>query len=318
MDRAVRSGSVSEHLDLPEVRTVDLDGPVRYREWAGPDGPTFVCVHGLGGTHLNWMAVAPALSRHGRVLALDLAGFGLTPRAGRGAGLPANRRLISRFIRALATPPVVVIGNSMGGGLATVQAALEPDSVAGLVLTGPALPWTRQVRPEMLIVAGFTFYRIPGLSEWAIRNRATRMGAERIVREALRICCVDPSRVPPEVVEAQVELTREREQDRDSIPAFLEAARSLMRVKAHPDFVRRIVDRVTCPVLVVHGERDRLVPVGLARETVEGRAHWRLDVLEGVGHVPMMEAPDRWLASVEDWLARIGLAAPAALSSDAS
>jgi pimeloyl-ACP methyl ester carboxylesterase len=89
---------VSQHLVLPEVRTADLDGPVRYREWPGPPGPTFVCVHGLGGTHLNWLAVAPELSGRGRVIAIDLAGFGYTPRAGRSSGLPANRRLLSRFL----------------------------------------------------------------------------------------------------------------------------------------------------------------------------------------------------------------------------
>jgi pimeloyl-ACP methyl ester carboxylesterase len=295
---------------LPEIRTVDIDGPVRYREWEGPDGPTFVCVHGLGGTHLNWMAVAPGLSRHGRVLAMDLAGFGLTPRAGRSAGLPANRRLIARFIRELATPPVILVGNSMGGGLASVQAALDPESVAGLVLTGPAIPWTRAIKPERLVVAGFTFYRIPAVSDWVIRNRTQRIGPERLVDEALKICCVDPSRVPQDMVKAQVDLTRERERDRDSIPAFLEAARSLMRVKDHPEFVRGIVDRVRSPVLLIHGTRDRLVPIELARETARGRTNWRLEELDDVGHVTMMEAPDRWLAAVESWLPSLGLAAP--------
>lgn len=294
---------------LPELSTVDVDGPVRYREWPGPDGPTFVCVHGLGGTHLNWMAVAPGLSRHGRVVALDLAGFGMTPRAGRSSGLPANRRLLARFIRQVATPPVILVGNSMGGGLAAVQAALDPDSVAGLVLVGPALPWTRAVKPERLVVAGFAFYRIPALSDWLIRNRTARIGPERLVHEALKICCVDPSRIDPDVVREQVELTRERNRDPDAIPAFLEAARSLMRVKDHPEWVKGIIERIRCPALVIHGTRDRLVPVELARDTARGRPDWRLVEFDDVGHVTMMEAPDRWLATVEDWLPTLGLEA---------
>ena len=64
-----------ERLGLPEARWADVDGPVHYREWPGPEtGPTFVLVHGLGGSHLNWAAVAPGLSRRGRVIAPDLAG----------------------------------------------------------------------------------------------------------------------------------------------------------------------------------------------------------------------------------------------------
>ena len=66
-------------LDLPELRIVDLDGPVRYRAWEGPEDTTFVLLHGLGGTHLNWVQAAPGLAGLGRVLALDLSGFGGSP-----------------------------------------------------------------------------------------------------------------------------------------------------------------------------------------------------------------------------------------------
>ena len=78
--------------NLPELRTLDIDGPVAYREWGADtgSGPTFVCVHGLGGSLLNWVPVAPGLARHGRVLAVDLAGFGLTPSAGRSPTTPTS------------------------------------------------------------------------------------------------------------------------------------------------------------------------------------------------------------------------------------
>ena len=142
-------------IDLPESHFVDLDGPVHYREWAGPDGPTFVCVHGLGGSLLNWVSVAPALAKRGRVVAVDLVGFGKTPREGRSAGMKANRLLLSRFLGEVATGPVVLIGNSMGGAISMLQAALEPQSVAGLALTSPALPWSRGGRPDPMVAAAF-------------------------------------------------------------------------------------------------------------------------------------------------------------------
>ena len=89
-------------IELPESKYVDIDGPVHYREWAGPSSLTFVCVHGLGGSLLNWISVAPGLTERGRVIAVDLAGFGKTPREGRSSGVRANRQLLSRFVREIS------------------------------------------------------------------------------------------------------------------------------------------------------------------------------------------------------------------------
>ena len=70
-------------MELPPIRTLDVDGAIVYREWDGPPDTTFVLVHGLGGSHLNWLQVGMGLSGLGRVLALDLPGFGRSPAAGR-------------------------------------------------------------------------------------------------------------------------------------------------------------------------------------------------------------------------------------------
>jgi pimeloyl-ACP methyl ester carboxylesterase len=65
-----------------------------------------------------------------------------------------------------------------------------------------------------------------------------------------------------------------------------------------------IVESVSCPVLVLHGRADRLVPLGYAEAAVRMRPDWDVVRLPRVGHVPQMEAPERWLRAVEDWLAR--------------
>src|SRR5207249_2847631 len=114
-------------------RTIDLDGPIHYADFGGT-GPTLVLVHGLGGSHVNWLAVAPVLARRARVLAVDLAGFGRTPLGERSADVHANRVLLDRFLDAVAAGPAVLVGNSMGGLVAMMEAALAPERVAGLVL----------------------------------------------------------------------------------------------------------------------------------------------------------------------------------------
>jgi pimeloyl-ACP methyl ester carboxylesterase len=148
-------------LELPELATIDLDGPVRYRAWDGPAETTFVLVHGLGGSHLNWLQVAPGLAGLGRVFALDLPGFGWSPRAGRRSGVMDERRVVSGFIKRFATGRAVICGNSMGGVIAILQAAVEPASVDGLVLTSSALPWSRGGYPHPLVIGAFAMYDVP-------------------------------------------------------------------------------------------------------------------------------------------------------------
>jgi pimeloyl-ACP methyl ester carboxylesterase len=285
-----------------EPRFVDLGGPVHYRDWPGPDGRSFVLVHGLGGSHVNWTQVAPGLSRSGRVLALDLAGFGLTPRAGRGSTLTANRRLLSEFVRAQASGPIVLCGNSMGGVVAMMQAAFEPGSVAGLVLTDSAFPWARGGVPAPAVIGGFALYRTPGLGRWVVRQRFTRMTPERLVEIGLRLTAADPSSIPGDVAKALVDVVRDRQRDPDAAPAFLDAAVSLLRLGARPELCRRVMDAIRCPVLVLHGARDRFVPVQFARAAAQHRPSWQLRVFPDLGHIPQMEAPGRWLAAVEEWM----------------
>src|SRR5437016_6238042 len=128
-------------------RTIDLDGPVHYADFGGT-GPTLVLVHGLGGSHVNWLAVAPVLARRARVLAVDLAGFGRPPLGERSADVHANRVLLDRFLDAVAAGPAVLVGNSMGELVAMMEAALAPERVAGLVLVAPAQPRSAEARVD--------------------------------------------------------------------------------------------------------------------------------------------------------------------------
>lgn len=295
---------------LPESRWVDLDGPVHYVGWEGPDdGPPFVLVHGLGGSHLNWLSVAPGLSRRGRVLALDLAGFGRTPLDARSATPHANRLLVDRFIREVAGGSAILVGNSMGGAIAMLEAAVADRAVSGLILTDPALPRARGVWPDPRVVAAFATNSIPGVGELVARNRARRLGPERLVRETLELCCVDASRIDPRVVEAHIDLAERRAEMGYAVAAFLRASRSLVRWNLAPKRARQVASSITAPTLVVHGARDRLVPLAAARELVRARPDFSLAVLKDAGHIPQLEVPVRWLEAVEAWLDRPEVAA---------
>jgi pimeloyl-ACP methyl ester carboxylesterase len=293
-----------------ERRTVDLSGPVHYLEFPGPSkGPTFVLVHGLGGHHANWLALAPLLARRGRVLVMDLPGFGLSPLAGRKATMSSSRKTIARFIHDVAATPVVLVGNSMGGALSIAQAAEDPDSVRGLVLIAPAIP-RDGVRQIDATVAGFLSAAIvPRLGQSLIANGLRRYGAERMVRRMLALCTVDPSRVPADIVEAHLAVAEKRAHQFDVTAAFLQQTRSLVGTLGRRRRFMDVVMEVCAPTLLIGGVHDRLVPRTSVEAIARTRPDWDHVMLDDCGHVPMLEDPlavstaiDAWLSGPASWI----------------
>ena len=282
-------------------KTVDLDGPVHYLDFGG-DGTPLLMVHGLGGNAMNWMAVGPGLAKSHRVLALDLAGFGRTPLFHRSAALGANAMLVHDLIEQVIGEPTILMGNSMGGHIAILEAADHPRWVEALILVDPAIPGVHVRRPDPTTLGVLAALTLPGLADFVIDRRARTLGPERLVKETIALVTADPSRVDASVVDAHVQLMRERGNlGRQSSRAFLQAVRSLGLRMADPRFWTRM-KKVVAPTLVVHGELDRLIPVAAARELVRRMPDWSLEVIEGVGHVPMMETPDLFLKVVNQWL----------------
>jgi pimeloyl-ACP methyl ester carboxylesterase len=295
-------------------KTVDLDGPVNYVDFGGDGRPPLLMVHGLGGNALNWMAVGPLLAITNHAVAIDLAGFGRTPLFSRSAAVGANAELVHAFIRNVIGAPVVLMGNSMGGHISILEAADHPESVTAMVLVDPAIPGVHLRRPEPAMLGAMAALSIPGLGENLLDRRVRELGPERLVRQALTLVCSDPSRVHPEVIDAHVRLTRERANlGRQNSRAFVQASRSIGLRMADPRFWMRVAP-VKAPTLVIHGEQDRIIPVAAARELVRRRPDWTLEVLEGVGHVPMMETPDRFMSVVHHWNAHEIASEPAAVS----
>jgi pimeloyl-ACP methyl ester carboxylesterase len=281
-------------------KVANVSGPVHYLEFGGSGRPLLM-VHGLGGNALNWMAVGPAMARNHRALAIDLAGFGQTPLHGRSTTVAANAQLVYDFIETVIGEPVVLMGNSMGGHIAILEAASHPDWVHSMVLVDPAIPGTHVSRPEPLMLATMAALSVPGLAQTLLDHRVRALGPEGLVKEALALVCADPARVSREVVAAHEQLTRERDHlGRQNGRAFVQASRSIGIGMADPRFWSRVA-AVTAPTLVIHGSQDRLIPLAAARELIRRRPDWSLDVLDGVGHVPMMEAPHDFMSALQDW-----------------
>ena len=198
-------------------------------------------------------------------------------------------------------------GNSMGGATAMLQAAVEPDSVAGLVLTGSVYPWVRGA-------AGRTRWSITGSRpttspRWAIGSWMRGSGtssAERLVRTELPHVHRRPFDIPPEVDAASVDAGRRNgpttPRRRARVPGRLAVhapARQAARRRAASDGRRSRARCSSCTDAAIAWCR-RPSP----RQPCETHPSWRGRIFPDLGHLPQMEAPGRWLAEVADWFAK--------------
>lgn len=105
----------------------------------GPAARTFVLVHGIGMGRVVFTGVAERLSAHGRVIALDLPGFGGSPEPGSAATLEVTAEVLAQFIRDEVAGPVVLVGHSMGTQIVAEIALKHPALVDRLVLIAPTV-----------------------------------------------------------------------------------------------------------------------------------------------------------------------------------
>jgi pimeloyl-ACP methyl ester carboxylesterase len=287
---------------MPQLEIIDLNGPVHYADYGG-EGPPLVLVHGLGGSHLNWIHVAHRLAERHRVVAIDLAGFGLTPPAGRKATVQANQRLLDDFVAAISpNEPVGLIGNSMGGLVSILQAAANPASAHALVLVNPALPLADAGAVNVFTMQRLFVPLIPGVGEAAMSRYYARATPEQQLTQTLAAVTADPSSLPTHGRELNLEMIRLRKQMDWAVPSFLQASRSIAGVLVRRKAFRKTLAAIECPVLLIHGEEDAIVSPASAEWAIEQRPDWQFELLAGIGHVPQLEAPELFGDLVENFL----------------
>lgn len=275
------------------MRTVVLPGrtlSVRSRAERAGGLPPALFVHGLGGSSANWSELMSLLADRVAGEAVDLPGFGHSPPPDDGNySIGGHTRAVVRLLEASGRGPVHLVGNSLGGAVATKVAAARPDLVRTLTLVSPALP---EVPPQRGAWPT-AFLGLPGAT--AVVSRATRdWSVERRTRQLLALCYGDPAKVSEEsFAEHATEYER-----RLALPYFWDALTRSARgiVDAYTlggqHSLWRQAERVLAPTLLVYGGRDRLVSPRMAYRAARTFRDARLLTLPDSGHVAMMEHPD--------------------------
>jgi pimeloyl-ACP methyl ester carboxylesterase len=298
-ERAERwRGIRSEIVDVAgtQVHLLRADGPA--------DGPTQLLVHGLGGSGTNWLEVMKGLADVGPVIAPDLPGFGRTePPNARGSRIRSNLGFLRVLARQLGIERATVHGNSMGGLLSVQLAASAPELVERLVLIDPALPARPQDSRKMTKATLQTFapFVVPTMGRRVMGKMYATMTAEQLFDDNQAYIHADPSRLSEELRAVGRENTAYGQRTPWRLDGFVAAAESLVAALIGRRGVLKAIDAIQAPTLVVWGDRDQLVGKPVIDALVGRRADFELRVLEGVGHAPMVEAPDDFLEVVTSW-----------------
>ena len=298
-------------LDWPAAasRRVELDGQVHYLDFGGPQGAqTLLCVHGLGGSALNFGAFGPLLTDTYRVLALDLHAHGRSAAGPPGAGGAETVALlvhqIARFAHEVAAGPIVLVGHSLGGVLSVLHTLQTPAGVDRLVLLDPPVPHQTRSPLDLKLLAKLGLLQAPGV-RGVVARQTLRASPEELVRRQLSDATPYIDRVPTEAVAASVVETRWRASQPDAVVAQRlqwNAILGTIGILVHAQQWRAQLDGISPPTLWLQGEDDLLAPSQDARAFAVGRPGRTYASRAGVGHLPHLEDPVWAAETLGAWL----------------
>lgn len=272
-------------------RQIDVVGArVNYVEIG--EGTPVLFVHGLSGSWQNWLENLPTFAQRHRVVAVDLPGFGASPMPPWEITIPAYGRFIRDLCERIGFERCSMIGNSMGGFIATEVAITEPERVDELVLVSAAgITWARARREPAAVIGRIGRAATP----FAFRFHMAGIRRPRIRQSAFRGVFHDPNAL-------RRELLWENTVPALKSPGYYDALTTLWGYD-----IRHRLEEIGVPTLIVWGRDDRLVPVPAAlsyKKRIGENAE--LVIFDECGHVPQLERPVRFNRVVGDFLERSG------------
>jgi pyruvate dehydrogenase E2 component (dihydrolipoamide acetyltransferase) len=241
-------------------------GPLHISRRKG-QGLPIVLLHGFTADSQSWAPLEKALGPERPLIRIDLPGHGKSPKRQVRSFKDLSRMIVEAFDEATRDVEAVhIIGHSLGAALALALADLRGRRVASLTLIAPA-----GLGPEIdaAALAGIVrASRVESLAPWLRRLTATLQGiSDDYAKAAMRL------RMDPALRACQADMTQALFPD--GVQAF---------------DLRPALQRVECPMQILWGRSDHIVP---PNHGIVADGEFALHLLSGAGHIPQMECPDR-------------------------
>jgi len=256
----------------PRETTIRV-GSVDVHTWVGGQGAPLLVLHGAGGNR-GWTRWLQQVAERFTVWAPTHPGFGRSGDAEWMEGIDDLARFHLWFIDVAGLERPHLLGHSIGGWTAAEMAAMSPGSIDRLVLVAPV-----GLRPDEGEILDVFYYPPAQLLGMTVHD-------PKSVPEWDELFGRPPTPAEAEMAERNREMT----------------ARLTWKPYMHNPRLAHFLPRVTNPTLVVWGRQDRIVPVGCGEQYRRLLPRAMLTVLEGCGHLPPLEQPDRFARLVTEFL----------------
>ena len=283
-------------------RDVSANG-ARFHIVEAGTGPLIMLLHGFPTFWWSWRHQLQSLADAGyHVVAMDLRGYGGSDHTPHGYDPVTLSRDVAGVIRSLGEPSAIVIGHGWGGLIAWSMAVLDPEVVDGIVAV--SMPHPRRLRRAILrdgIQRGKALYAI-GFQWPFLPERSLQEDDCARVEHIIRGWSGTPDWPDEETALTYRSAFSLWPTAHCSVEYHRWAVRSFLRTDG-VRYSRTMETPIDVPVLHMHGEHD----TSILLRSAEGSGEWvsgpyEFCVVDGVGHFPHEEAPERFDAVLQKWL----------------
>jgi pimeloyl-ACP methyl ester carboxylesterase len=259
-------------------RTIQIKGHAIFYVVKG-EGDPLLLIHGYGAGSWVWEKQMDILSRHYKVYALDIIGYGFSDRPRIEYTPETYIHLLRDFMDGLEIEKATLIGNSMGGGIAWAMAALFPERVEKLILIDCVPPDVlNQVKNESFRTLAIV-KDIPFLPYLVIGSR-NKSSIKRILQE----CLFDRRFITPALLNRQWELIRFKGSTW-VLYSTLKHAKDASRMEGYLSLIDH-------PTLLIWGEQDLVFPPSVGEDLHRAIKGSKFHLVKKSGHIPMWETPE--------------------------
>lgn len=265
---------------------------VHYRDQGNPAGVPIVLIHGTAASLHTWEPMVERLGGKYRIITYTQPGHGLTgPNPEDDYSFAGMAEALDLVTDELGLEHFVLGGNSMGGWVAWRYALAHPEKVDALLLLDASGMPLREGEEEPPLNIGFKLLGTPA-GRFLLQQYAPRGLVKKSALESVAVKSV----MTEEVIDRYWELMR--------LPGNRRAAALRPLVDREPQYADEL-HNITAPVLIIWGAQDQLIYASAAQTFDERLLNAETVIYDGVGHLPMEEAPDETARDIDAFLERV-------------